>query len=81
MNKKIDDVLYSLLETKKFIVKKSLNDKSDISYDNTIRNLDDLIVDYTINNKMSKKEILDTTFSLYNIERKKSISEKIKDFF
>lgn len=81
MNKKIDDVLYSLLETKKFIVKKSLNNKSDISYDNTIKNLDNLIVDYTLNNKMSKKEILDTTFSLYDIEVKKGVSEKIKDFF
>lgn len=81
MDKKIDDVLYSLLETKKFIVRKSLNDKSDISYDNTIKNLDNLIVDYTLNNKMSKKEILDTTFSLYDIEVKKSVPEKIKDFF
>lgn len=81
MNKKVDDVLYSLLETKKFIVQKSLNDKSNISYENTIKNLDNVIVDYTMNNKMSQKEILDTTFSLYDIEIKKSLFEKIKDVF
>lgn len=81
MNKKIDDVLYNLLETKQFIVKTSMNDKSNISYDNTIKNLDNLIVDYTMNNKMSHKEILDTTFSLYNLEVKKGFTEKVKDVF
>ena len=72
MNNKVDDVLYKLVETKKFIAKAALNDNSNTSYENTIKGLHNIIVDYTMNNKMSRKEILDITFSLYDIEVEKT---------
>lgn len=79
MNNKVDDVLYKLIETKKFIAKATLNDKSNTSYENTIKGLHNIIVDYTMNNKMSRKEILDITFSLYDIEVEKTFLDKVKD--
>ena len=79
MNNKVDDVLYKLVETKKFIAKAALNDNSNTSYENTIKGLNNIIVDYTMNNKMSRKEILDITFSLYDIEVEKTILDKVKD--
>ena len=33
-----------------------------------------------MNNKMSRKEILDITFSLYDIEVEKTFLDKVKDF-
>ena len=80
MNNKVDDVLYKLVETKKFIAKAALNDNSNTSYENTIKGLNNIIVDYTMNNKMSRKEILDITFSLYDIEVEKTFLDKVKDF-
>ena len=80
MNNKVDDVLYKLVETKKFIAKAALNDNSNTSYENTIKVLNNIIVDYTMNNKMSRKEILDITFSLYDIEVEKTFLDKVKDF-
>ena len=80
MNNKVDDVLYKLVETKKFIAKAALNDNSNTSYENTIKGLNNIIVDYTMNNKMSRKEILDITFSLYDIEIEKTFLDKVKDF-
>mgnify|MGYP000242495681 CR=1 FL=1 len=80
MNNKVDDVLYKLVETKKFIAKVALNDNSNTSYENTIKGLNNIIVDYTMNNKMSRKEILDITFSLYDIEVEKTFLDKVKDF-
>lgn len=80
MNNKVDDVLYKLVETKKFIAKAALNDNSNTSYENTIKGLHNIIVDYTMNNKMSRKEILDITFSLYDIEVEKTFLDKVKDF-
>ena len=80
MNNKVDDVLYKLVETKKFIAKAALSDNSNTSYENTIKGLNNIIVDYTMNNKMSRKEILDITFSLYDIEVEKTFLDKVKDF-
>lgn len=80
MNNKVDDVLYKLVEIKKFIAKAALNDNSNTSYENTIKGLHNIIVDYTMNNKMSRKEILDITFSLYDIEVEKTFLDKVKDF-
>lgn len=80
MNNKVDDVLYKLVETKKFIAKAALNDNSNTSYENTIKGLNNIIVDYTMNNKMSRKEILDITFSLYDIEVEKTFLDKVKEF-
>lgn len=79
MNNKVDDVLYKLIETKKFIAKAALNDNSNTSYENAIKGLHNIIVDYTMNNKMSRKEILDITFSLYDIEVEKTFLDKVKD--
>ena len=75
MNNKVDDVLYKLV-----VAKAALNDNSNTSYENTIKGLNNIIVDYTMNNKMSRKEILDITFSLYDIEVEKTFLDKVKDF-
>lgn len=80
MNNKVDDVLYKLVETKKFVAKVALNDNSNTSYENAIKGLHNIIVDYTMNNKMSRKEILDITFSLYDIDVEKTFLDKVKDF-
>ncbi|UKI26473.1 MAG: hypothetical protein L6V91_06705 [Bacilli bacterium] len=48
---------------------------------NTIKGLHNIIVDYTMNNKMSRKEILDITFFLCMILKlRKTFLDKVKDF-
>ena len=76
MNNKIDDVMITLLKAKEDVINYSGKE----NVDDTIKGLDNLIVDYTIKNKMSNKEILDCAMSLYDHKRDKSFIEKIKEF-
>ncbi len=75
MNNKIDDVMITLLKAKENIMNKSNNG----SYDDIITGLDNMIVDYTIKNKMTNKEILDCAMSLYEHKGKNNFMEKIKN--
>ena len=76
MNNKIDDVMFSLLKAKEDI-KSNLHNKSD-DYDEVINGLDNLIVDYTIDKKMTNKEIINCLMSLNNHKSKNGILDKIK---
>lgn len=65
MNNKIDNVLFTLLQAKENIsVISKINNKDEI-LQNIISDLNNLIVDYTINTKMSNKDMLDCVLSLY----------------
>lgn len=75
MYNKIDDVTITLLKAKEDIMNKSNNG----SFDDVIKGLDNIIVDYTINNKMTNKEILDCAMSLYEYKRNNTFIEKIKN--
>lgn len=75
MNNKIDDVMITLLKAKEDIINKSSNG----SCDDIITGLDNMIVDYTIRNKMTNKEILDCAMSLYEHNGKNKFMEKIKN--
>ena len=75
MNNKVDDVMITLLKAKENIMNKSNNG----SYDDIITGLDNMIVDYTIKNKMTNKEILDCAMSLYEHKGKNKFMEKIKN--
>ena len=74
----IDDVLLSLIQAKENIVHNQKVSMNDDTYNNLVNGLDDLITDYTINNQMSSKEILDCALSLYG-SNNKSFLDKIKN--
>ena len=75
MNNKVDDVMITLLKAKEDIMNKSNNG----FYNDIITGLDNMIVDYTIKNKMTNKEILDCAMSLYEHKGKNKFMEKIKN--
>lgn len=77
---KVDDVLFSLLKAKEDITKKSNINKNDNAYKEVINGLDNIISAYTINNKMSNKEILDCALSIYG-NNNKSYLDKFKSLF
>lgn len=79
MNNKVDNVLFSLLKAKESIVNNSSIDVTDNTYKNVITGLDNLITDYTINNKMSNKEILDCALSLYERTPKNNFLDKLNN--
>lgn len=68
MNNNVDDVLFTLLKAKENIKNNSKININDSTYKDVLSGLDNIITTYTINNKMSNKEILDCALSLY--ERK-----------
>lgn len=74
----IDDVLLSLIQAKENIVHNQKVSMNDDTYNNLVNGLDDLITDYTINNQMSSKEILDCALSLYG-SNNKSFLDKLKN--
>ena len=76
MNNKIDNTMITLLKAKEDILNKSI----DGSCEDIIIGLDNMIVDYTIKNKMTNKEILDCAMSLYEHKEKNKFIEKIKQF-
>lgn len=80
MNNKVDDIMISLLKTKNDIKNSNLKVSNKSSYENLIIGLDNLIVDYTIQNKMTNKEILDCAMSLYEQKEKNKFIERIKEF-
>ena len=84
MNNKIDDVLVSLLQAKHTIMNNQ-NQFKDDSYNEMSENIDNLITNYTLKNKMTNKEILDTAMSLVDkrqdskfMSRLKKLRENIK---
>ncbi len=79
MNNKVDDVLFFLLKAKENIVNNSNININDNTYKNVITGLDNIITDYTINNKMSNKEILDCALSLYERKPKKNFFTKLNN--
>lgn len=79
MNNKVDDIMISLLKTKDDIKNSNLKSSNKSSYENLIVGLDNLIVDYTIQNKMTNKEILDCAMSLYEHKEKNKFVERIKE--
>lgn len=79
MNNKVDDVLFSLLKAKENIVNNSNININDNTYKNVITGLDNIITDYTINNKMSNKEILDCALSLYERKPKNNFFAKLNN--
>lgn len=78
MNNKIDDVLFSLIQARENITQNSKVNINDDSYNNLVNGLDNLITDYTINNKMSGKEIIDCAVSLYG-KNNSSFLDKLKN--
>lgn len=80
MNNKVDDIMISLLKIKNDIKNSNLKVSNKSSYENLIIGLDNLIVDYTIQNKMTNKEILDCAMSLYEQKEKNKFIERIKEF-
>lgn len=80
MNNKIDDVMFTLLKAKEDIKNKSHTRKDDTSsYEEVINGLNNLVVNYTIDNKMTNKEIIDCAMSLYEHKKKNGILDKIKN--
>lgn len=79
MNNKVDDVLLSLLKAKESITNNSNIDLSNSSYKDVISGLDDIITNYTINNKMSNKEILDCALSIYGRKYNNKFLEKLNN--
>ncbi len=79
MNNKVDDVLFFLLKAKENIVNNSNININDNTYKNVITGLDNIITDYTINNKMSNKEILDCALSLYERKPKNNFFAKLNN--
>jgi len=78
MNKKIDDVLFSLIQAKENITNNSGFNINDDSYKSLVDGLDNLITDYTLNSKMSNKEIIDCAASLYG-RNNNNFLDKIKN--
>ena len=78
MNNKIDDVLFSLIQARENIIHNSKINSNDDSYKNLVNGLDNLITDYTINNKMTNKEIIDCAVSLYG-RNNNSFLDKLKN--
>lgn len=74
----IDDVLLSLIQAKENIVHNQKVSMSEDTYNNLVNGLDNLITDYTINNQMTSKEILDCALSLYG-SNNKSFLDKLKN--
>ncbi len=78
MNNKIDKVLMALLNAKHTIVNTSLKEDNYKIYNEIISNLDNTMVNYTINNKMTNKEILDCALSLLENKKSNKFIEKLK---
>lgn len=79
MKNKIDEVLITLLRAKDNIVNDTdLNITNKNSYKQIINGLDNLIVDYTLNNKMTNKEILDCALSIYDRKKPNKFIDKLK---
>ncbi len=79
MNNKVDDVLYILLSAKESIINHSKVNIKDSSYKIIVDGLDNLITEYTINNKMTNKEILDCALSLYERKSKNKFFERLNN--
>lgn len=79
MNNKIDNVLFSLLKAKESIINNSSIDINNSSYKDVVNGLDNIITDYTINNKMSNKEILDCALSIYGRKYDNKFLEKLNN--
>lgn len=80
MNNKIDNVMVTLLKAKEDITNNvNIKNSNKSSYDEVIKNLDNIIVNYTIKNKMTNKEILDCAMSLYEHKEQNKFIEKIKN--
>ena len=79
MKNKVDEVLITLLRAKDNIVNNTdLNITNKNSYKQIINGLDNLIVDYTLNNKMTNKEILDCALSIYDRKKPNKFIDKLK---
>lgn len=79
MNNKIDSVLLSLLQTKESIVNNfEFKNNNTSSYNDTIKGLDNLIVDYTLKNQMTAEEILECATSLYVKKEKTKFQKKLE---
>lgn len=80
MNNKIDSVLLSLLQTKESIVNNfELKDTNIRAYKDTIKGLDNVIVDYTLKNQMTVEEVLKCATSLYVKKEKTKFQKKIEE--
>lgn len=78
MKNKLDDVLISLLEAKTNINNSNLKNTDNNSYNELVSGLDNMIVNYTIKNKMTNKEILDCALSLVEPKKSNKFVERLK---
>lgn len=77
MKKKIDNVLYSLFEARVNIIDNT-KDNANINFQQeVVDKLDNIIINYTISNKMETKEILDCALSMYGIKNNNNFLDKI----